>query len=683
MNKLALLLAATLSLSVGLHPFDAHAQSPSPSPAPTAAAPSPIPLETFLRRPEFQAMSISPNGDRLAALVPIKDRDNLVVIDLAKRTRSVITGFTDNDVINFSWINNDRIFLRVADGKDALGEARYRGTYAINVDGKGLRDLTDLRSLAPLRYILGDTKGEMFVTMRVRNRAIADVYRLNTHTGRSELLTFDNPGETQGWVLDWNDQPLIAESPDPESTDTTIWYRPSVGAKWEALWKNPPDDAQDSMDVVAFMPDGKSVIVSSNKGRDKYALFRYDLTTRTLGELIFEHPLVDIRGGLIWNRKDRKLLGISYNADRFGVKWFDEGMARLQTAMDQSLPGYREVGLLLNSMSDNKRILVDAWSHTDAGGYYLYDSTARSLEPLPKGRSWLNPADVSPRQYMPYTARDGLKIPAWVTIPKGTSGKNLPLIVNIHGGPNARVFNDSPWGGYGESIFFANRGYVVLEPEPRASTGFGRKHLSAGYRQWGQAMQDDITDGVLHLIKEGIVDKNRVCLYGGSYGGYASLQGLVREPELFKCALPWIAVTDLVQLQTEQTSDSNNSRYNMTHFYNRTIGNLKTEREMLERNSPALNANKIKAPVLLVMGELDVRVPILHGTKMRDALTRAGVPNELVVLRGEAHGFNKMENRIEFFRRAEQFFAKHIGDDAQKKWAGLSSTSVAASAPSF
>jgi dipeptidyl aminopeptidase/acylaminoacyl peptidase len=169
-----------------------------------------------------------------------------------------------------------------------------------------------------------------------------------------------------------------------------------------------------------------------------------------------------------------------------------------------------------------------------------------------------------------------------------------------------------------------------------------------------------------------------VCLYGGSYGGYASLQGLVREPDLFKCALPWIAVTDLVQLQTEQTSDSNNSRYNMTPFYNRTIGNLKTEREMLERNSPALNAHKIKAPVLLVMGELDVRVPMLHGTKMRNALNRAGVPNEFVVLRGEAHGFNKMENRIDFFRRAEQFFAKHIGDDTQKKVAGLGDSSTAA-----
>jgi hypothetical protein len=249
------------------------AQTVAPT-APTSAPPI-IPVETFMRRAEYASMSISPNGERLAALVPVKDRDNLVVIDLVKRTRVLVTNFSDNDVINFSWVNNDRLFLRVADGKDALGEARYRGTYAVNVDGTGVREL-NLPGLAPLRSIAGDTKGEILAVMRMRNRVIADVYRLNTVSGRSELLTFDNPGETQSWVLDWNDQPLLAVSPDPKTLETITWYRPNVKAKWEMLWKNPPDGAQDSMDAVAFEPDGKSLIVASNVGRDKYALYRYD-----------------------------------------------------------------------------------------------------------------------------------------------------------------------------------------------------------------------------------------------------------------------------------------------------------------------------------------------------------------------------------------------------------------------
>ncbi len=652
-----------------LAPSVANAQA-KPEAIVATSVPPIIPTETFLRRPEFAAMSISPKGDRLAALVPIKDRDNLVVIDLVKRTRITITNFTDNDVLDFSWINNERIFLRVGDGRDASGEARYRGTYAVNVDGSSIRNLTEFRGLSPLQTILDDTKGEMLVTMRLRNRVIADVYRFNTNTGKSELLTFDNPGETQGWVLDWNGQPLIAESVDPDSTDTIIWYRPMTSAKWEKLWTNQPDDAKDSMDVVAFMPDGKSLIVASNKGRDKYALYRYDIATKTVGEILFEHPLVDIRGGLIWNRAQKKLMGYRFNADVFGVKWLDADLDTLQKQLDASLKDTRNF-ISFNPQSDMKRLLVSTFSSTDPGMNYLFDTAVKALEPMPQQRAWIKPEHISPRKYMPYAARDGLNIPAWVTIPKGSTGKNLPLIVNIHGGPNARTYNESPWGGYSEAPFYANRGYVVLEPEPRASTGFGRKHLSLGYKQWGQTMQDDITDGVLHLIKEGIVDKNRVCLYGGSYGGYATLQGLVKEPDLFKCGVPWIAVSDLVMLQTETTSDSNNSRYNMNLFYDRTIGNLKTELEMLMKNSPVNHADKIKAPVLLVMGELDVRVPLRHGTSMRDAMNKAGVKNELVIYKGEGHGFNKMENRVDFFTRVEKFFAQHIGDDSQKVAAGV------------
>jgi dipeptidyl aminopeptidase/acylaminoacyl peptidase len=636
----------------------------------TALKPPVIPVETFMRRQEFAAMSISPKGDKLAALVPVKDRDNLVVIDLAKRTRQIITGFTENDVIDFLWINNDRLFLRVADGRDALGQARYRGTYAINTDGSALRDLTGLAGLAPLRTIMGDTKGEIFVQMRLRNRAIADVYRLNTTTGRSELLTFENPGETQSWMLDWDNEPRLAVGVDPDSTDSIIWYRADPKAKWEKLWKNSFDEAADNTNPLAFTPDGKGLYVSSNKGRDKYAIMRYDLSARALGEVVLEHPLVDVTGGLIWNRAEKKLAGIALRADVTSIKWLDPELDKLQRMIDASVPGRSNV-ISFNATGDTKRLLVTSWSATDPGMTYLYDATAKTLEPLPQRRSWINPEHMSPRTFITYKARDGMVIPAYVTIPKGTTGKGLPLVVNIHGGPHVRVYDDNPWDRYSEAPFFANRGYVVLEPEPRGAGGFGRKHLSSGYRQWGGTMQDDITDGVLHLIKEGIVDKNRVCLYGGSYGGYATLMGLVKEPDMFRCGLPWIAQTDNVLRVSDTLGDTNNSRFDPSAYYNLTLGNIKTERDMLERTSPVNNANKIKAPVLLVMGELDQRIPLRHGTSMRDAMNRAGVRNEFVILKGEGHGFNKQENIVEFFTRAEKFFAQHIGDDAQKAAAGV------------
>jgi dipeptidyl aminopeptidase/acylaminoacyl peptidase len=640
----------------------AHAQSSVAMPASSSSTGMPpvIPVETFMKRPEFEAMSISPKGDRLAALIPYKGRDNLVVVDLDKKTKNVITSFETNDVINFSWINNERLFLRVADGKDALGRVTYRGTYAIDVDGSNLRDLTKLRGLAPLRTIPGDTAGEIFVVMNERARLSADVYKLNTKTGRSEIISFDSPGEVERYILDWDNLPRVATITNVDTTEPSVWYRDSANAKWTELFKNPPDNAQDSIDVLGFDSDNKTLIVSSNVGRDKYAIYKYDPAAKKLGALIFEHPMIDVQGGIVWNRKQKAIAGIRYSADVNATKWFDPTMEALQKQVDQSLPNTTNV-LSFNADAENNKTLVITSSDTDPGRNYLFDPIQKALEPLPDRRPWINPANISPRKFMPYVARDGLKIPAWVTIPKGSTGKNLPLILHVHGGPNARTYSANPWGRYSEAAFFANRGYVVLEPEPRASTQFGRKHLSAGYKQWGMAMQDDLTDGIMYLVKEGIVDKNRVCIYGGSYGGYASLQGIVKDPDLYKCSLPWIAVSDLLMLQTEMTSDSNNSRFNMDVFYNRTIGNRKTEREMLTKLSPVYNAKAIKVPVLIAMGSDDVRVPLKHGTDMRNALNAAGVKNELVIYSGEAHGFNKQENIEDFFKRAENFFAEHIG----------------------
>lgn len=634
------------------------AQTPAASAA--TSMPPLIPVETFMRRGEFGSMSISPKGDRLAATVPFKGRDNLVVVDLNKKTRNVITSFEKDDVIDFRWINNERLTLRVADGRDALGRVTFRGTYAIDVDGSNLRDLSNLRGLVPLRTIPGDTAGEIFVTMRERARRTADVYKLNTNTGKSQLLSFDAPGEVSSWVLDWNNVPRVAFTTDVDTTEQTVWYRDSADGKWTELFKNPPDNAQDSIDPLGFDSDDKTLIVSANVGRDKYAIYKYDPVAKKLGALIFEHALIDIQGGLIWNRTQKALAGIRYSAEADATKWFDPAMETLQKQLDATLKGATN-NMSFNSDTGTNRILINSYSDIDPGRNYLFDGAKKTLEPLPDHRPWINPEHISPRKYMPYAARDGLNIPAWVTIPKGTTGKNLPLIVHVHGGPNARTYTSNPWGRYSESVFFANRGYVVLEPEPRASTQFGRKHLSAGYKQWGQAMQDDLTDGINYLVKEGIVDKNRVCIYGGSYGGYASLQGIVKDPDLYKCSLPWIAVSDLLMLQTEMTSDSNNSRMNMDIFYNRNIGNRKTERDMLMKVSPVYNAKVIKTPVLLVMGSDDVRVPLKHGTDMKKALDDAGVKNELVVYTAEAHGFNKQENIEDFFKRAEKFFAEHIG----------------------
>lgn len=640
--------------------------------APAQQKASDIPVDTFFKRPEYQSMGISPDGNRLAALTPARGRDNLVVVDLVKRTKTIITSFDNWDVVQFFWVSNDRLFFRVADSRDALERIQYAGTFAIDVDGENMRDLSRLvfgrtptaldrlPTIVPLARIPGE-RDEMIVAMAERRKEASDVYRLNTKSGRFTMLTSDAPADTFAWGLDWDRVPRIARAIDYSGPTVSIWYRDDDRSPWAKIHEQPAvmEDV-DSLDPIRFAEDNKTLYVSSNIGRDRKAIFKYDPKARKLGEVVFEHPLIDLQGGLVFDRESRKLLGIHYNADKPGSTWIDPALDKLQRQLDASLPG--KINRIFRGEENTSRLLVFSTSDTDPGKYYLLNREPLGMEELVATRPWLKPELMPERRFIRYKARDGLEIPAWVTIPKGSSGKNLPLVVNIHGGPWARTFGWTPWNSfYIEAPFFASRGYAVLEAEPRASAGFGRKHLSAGYRQFGQAMQDDITDGVLHLVKEGIVDKSKVCLYGGSYGGYATLQGLVKEPDLFRCGIPWIAVTDLVLWQTATWTDfAQARRMNWQPSFDRMLGSAGKDKAMLEAHSPYLHAKRIKAPVLLVMGEDDRRVPIDHGTRMREALQEAGVKHEYVIYPGEGHGFTKHANIVDFFTRVEKFLAENL-----------------------
>jgi dipeptidyl aminopeptidase/acylaminoacyl peptidase len=629
-----------------------------------------IPVETFQKRPENQLMSLSPNGELLAAVTPLNGRDNLVVVDLKKRSRTIITSFKDYDVVQFSWVNNKRLFFRVADGKDALGRIEYAGTYAIDADGGDIRDLNRLvfgntptamerrPQIVPNRTARdGD---EMYVEMTQRRRDALDLYLLNTRTGRYKLVVEDAPADTTGWLLDWNDVPRVVMSVDYSVPKDIVWYREDAKSPWKVIaeWQSGAG-VDETIEPLAFTEDNKQLIVTSHRGRERAAIFKFDPQTKALGELIFEHPLLDLTGGLRFERKTGKLLGIAYDADKPGELWLDPAYAKIQKQVDATLT--KTDNRITRGAENDKRFLIFASSDIDSGRYYLLNTDPLGIEELMSTRPGLKPELMSPVKYMPYKARDGLQIPAWVTIPKDSDGRNLPLVVHVHGGPNARSYGWNHWTRYAENQFFASRGYAVLEPEPRGSTEFGRTLMSAGFRKWGMEMQDDLTDGVMELVKLGIVDKSKVCIYGGSYGGYASLWGPIKDPELYRCAIPWIAVSDLVLLQTATWSDMmDNRRMNWEPFFKTRIGSAKEDRAMIEKVSPYLHADRIKIPMLLVMGQDDRRVPLDHGEKMKRAMQTAGVKFEYVTYPGEAHGFNKDENVIDFFKRVEKFLADNL-----------------------
>ena len=639
--------------------------------------PSDIKVEDFFRRAHYRDMRLSPNGKLLAASAPLKGRDNLVVIDLAKKSRTVITDFANFDVGNFYWVNNKRLCLQVADGQDVSGEFNYRGTYCIDADGDNIRNYTKLGVTNPdsshggyriirFRGFVHNESGDMLAEMTLRSRDSFDVYRFNTLTGRYTLLTEDTPGDVTRWVLDRNDVPRVAVS-RPRcfvascKTITTIWYRDGEGAKWEKLFESEMLGEMalkpGGLNPLQFDYDNTTLYVSSRKDGDKAAIYAFDTKARKFGEKVFAHPMIDLNGGLIFSHTQKKLMGIFYQADMPTTTWVDPKIAALQKSIDAALP--KTINEIFLPSETDDTALMFAHSDRDPGSYYLIDRTKPKVEFIAKTREWLDPELMAERRFIKYKARDGLEIPAWVTIPKG-GGKNLPLIVNIHGGPWVRGYGGISWDRWPEAQFFASRGYVVLEPEPRGSTGYGLNHYRTSFKQWGQAMQDDITDGALYLASEGLVDKNRMCLHGGSYGGYATAMGLAKDPDLWKCGSPFVAVTDLFLFQNVPYSDISMFSFFFQKDFKKMVGDSNDDKEMFTKYSPALLADRVKAPVLITMGSADVRVPQVHGDSYVSALRSAGKKVEYVVYNGEGHGYNKDENVFDFYKRLEKFFAENL-----------------------
>jgi dipeptidyl aminopeptidase/acylaminoacyl peptidase len=310
----------------------------------------------------------------------------------------------------------------------------------------------------------------------------------------------------------------------------------------------------------------------------------------------------------------------------------------------------------LSASRDRQRFIVTSSSDVHPGAFYLFDRKTGKLEWLADRRPWIDPKKMSPMQPVRYTARDGLDVPAYLTVPKGSPGKNLPMVVMVHGGP--WVPGDS-WGWHPEVQFLASRGYAVLQPNYRGTTRYGWKHFSSSFKQWGLTMQDDVTDGVQWAIAQGIADPKRVCIYGGSYGGYATMMGLAKTPELFKCGINYVGVTDLDLFLTATWSDFAYSEF-LTYGMKDMVGTL--DRERLANTSPVEMASRIKAPVLMAYGASDVRVVPEHGSRMKSALEKAGRGPEIyMMVEGEGHGYQEMKNQVEFYGAMERFLDKYIG----------------------
>lgn len=640
-----------------------------------AASPKP-PIEAFFENPVFSGAKISPSGKYLAAIVAVAGRrDALAVVDLTTFNAAEVARIGDTDIGKFQWVSDDRLLFSTVDKSTGVRDIRFGpGLFAVDRDGKRFRQLAKRtnpmivngddtgRKLLPWHTFMLDQEGRQdseYVYVADANIASpgillsTDLLRLNTLTGRTE--TVEHVDNSQSWLLDSKGEPRVATALDKGRL--TIHYRDPATQSWRALASFAAYIGdKGSFRPLAFTPDGNLYVVS-NARQDKNALYRYDLATNTLAD----KPLVsleefDFHGHLIMN--DSKLLGVRMLSDADTTIWFDPAMKRMQEDVDARLPGMVNL-ISLPVRPETPWVLVVSYSDKQPRTYRVFNTETKRMSIVGSIAPRIRPADMGSTEFVNYAARDGLNIPAWLTLPPGGSGKNLPMVVLVHGGPYVR---GATWNWDAEAQFLASRGYAVLRPEFRGSTGFGRAHFRAGLKQWGLKMQDDVADGAKWAIAQGVADPKRICIAGASYGGYATLMGLINDPGLYKCGIDWAGVTDINLMYGGSWFYSSDlpegwKQYGMPQL----IGDQVKDAEQLKATSPLLQAARIKQPLLLAYGGADKRVTLNHGLKFRDAV-KAGNPDvEWIEYPEEGHGWHLPANRIDFWTRVEKFLDRNIG----------------------
>ncbi len=654
----------------------AHAQTP-------AQGLPPVPIEAFFSNPLLEDAVLSPSGRYLAAISAAPGRrDSLVVLDLQDNTPRMVAGFKDADILDFQWVNDERLLFNVSDKQTGPGgQVLSSGLYAVNRDGSAQRQLAHRRGpeeaakpgtninrrILPWNtFMLGQRGAQDSDWAYVVSPEFNDLgevrtiglLHLDTRTGQTKSVK--RPGNVDGWLLDNAGEPRLATQ--NEEGKTTIYYREADGETWRTIAQFATyAGSRDAFTPVGFGADG-TLFVLAQAGKDTASLHTYDLAS---GKLSAEPVVVtrgyDFTGGLVTRRG--KVLGVSIETDARANVWFDKDMQAVQAAIDKQLPGTVNT-ISVASQPGAQWVLVRSYSDTRPVTYRAYNTKSDAFVLVGKSRDGIDPARMGRQDPVRYKARDGREIPALLTLPAGGAKKNLPLVMLVHGGPYVR---GNHWGWNAQTQFLASRGYAVLEPDFRGSRGYGQAHYRAGWKQWGLAMQDDIADGARWAIAQGYADPQRICIAGGSYGGYAALMGLVNDPDLYKCAINSFGVTDINLLYDGHWSFKSDLHDDYRiHGMPLLIGDQVKDAAQLKATSPIEQAARITQPLLMAYGASDRRVPLYHGNKFRDAVASHNKQVEWVVYPEEGHGWSQLATRVDYWGRVEKFLDKHIGAARQK-----------------
>jgi dipeptidyl aminopeptidase/acylaminoacyl peptidase len=607
-----------------------------------------IPRKVLAGNPVKASPRVSPDGKRLGYLAPDKkDVLQVWVQTIGKDDARVVTNDKKRGIRQFLWTYTPDTLLYLQDND---GDENYH-VYAVNVkeDKAKVTDLTPYEGVrAEPIGLHRDYPEQLLVSLNRRDKRVFDVYRVDLTSHKAELDT-KNPGDVIGWETDTKFRVRIAQAPTPDG-GMELRYRDNDKAEWKRLLKWGQDDMDGS--VVSFTHDNKALWLLSSEGRDTLSLVKRDLASGK-ETLIAADPKADA-GQVIVNPKTYEVEAVSFNRLKPRWKALDDAMAADLKALQAGAPG---VPSIVNTDRERKTWVVAYSADVIPTAYYLYDRPTKKLTKLFEAQPALSKYILAWMQPVVIKSRDGLDLVSYLTLPVGVEPKNLPTVLFVHGGPWAR----DRWGYDTYAQWLANRGYAVLQVNYRGSTGFGKKFLHAGDREWAGKMHDDLIDAVEWAVKKGYADPKKVAIFGGSYGGYAALVGAAFTPDTFSCAVSIVGPSNLVTLLKSIPP----YWAPMKKLFALRVGDLEKEEEFLKARSPLFKADKIKIPMLIAQGAKDPRVKQAESEQIVNALKKAGKPVEYLLFKDEGHGFARPENRLKFMAVAEGFLAKHLGGRAQ------------------
>lgn len=601
------------------------------------------PIESFFRKSAKGNFQISPNGKYIAYLQPYKGVQNIYITSLTRNQPKRITTENDKNISNFFWSDNEElIFWKERSEGDNLG------IYAVNRNSFSVRNLIIPE---PMRFRWVSQRvlntGEMLIALNKRDSSVFDVYRLNIHDCGMRMVA-RNPGNVSSWFADLEGRVRLAIASD--GVNETLLYRENEHRGFKRVFEN---NFKNTIRPLRFIEgEPNRIYALSNINRDKLALVIVDLQKGEEVKTVYTHPMVDL-DNIRFSAKAKGLAYVDYDTWKPERHYFNKRIEAIHKSIRKRLNNYWI--RVVDKDDAETKFIVRTYADDNPGAFYLYSLKDDQLVKLADANPSLNGVKLSKMKAISYTARDGRQINGYLTIPFNKQGKSLPLIVIPHNGPSSRNI----WEYNSEVQFLASRGYAIFQPNYRGSTGYGKEFWSAGFGEWGGKIQEDIADGVRHLISEGIADPKRIGLFGYSFGGFCALYGACFHNDLYRCAASYSGITNLFTYLKEIPPYY---KPYLLMFYE-IVGNPENQADYFRAVSPAFHTDKIKAPIFIAQGGRDERGNVNETNQMVRELKSRKIPITYFLKEKEGHYFKDEQTRLDFYRQLEIFFSANLSNN--------------------